>query len=217
MLISHAFSLPSLLTAYTLCDFFLNLLHAQGEVFFINKDCILEDYTLVEPLYVHVGVWYVFGPNLSQLPPSLARPPVCHYFFPLSLASRAHPLGMWDATFKLVFFNLLARLDFSWTLLIHITHTQAYSHTRVFAPPNLLVRCHLSLMALFLFAFSAYVQHRARGLVTARRVRGTPRTSIPTGTGARWTIPGVPPLKPIYGHLTCGICRLQVVIHPSYT
>ena len=97
------------------------------------------------------------------------------------------------------------------------THTHTYSHTRVFAQPNLLVRCHLSLMALFLFAFSAYVQHRARGLVTARRVRGMPTTSIPTGTGARWTIPGVPPLKPIYGHLTCGICRLQVVIHPSYT
>ena len=97
------------------------------------------------------------------------------------------------------------------------THTHTYSHTRVFAPPNLLVRCYLSLMALFLFAFSAYVQHRARGLVTARRVWGTPTTSIPTGTGARWTIPGVPPLEPIYGHLTCGICRLQVVIHPSYT
>ena len=99
----------------------------------------------------------------------------------------------------------------------HITHTQTYSHTGVFAPPNLLVRCHLSLMALFRFAFSAYVQHRARGLVTARRVRGIPTTSIPTGTGARWTIPGVPPLKPIYGHVTCGICRLQVVIHPSFT
>ena len=99
----------------------------------------------------------------------------------------------------------------------HVTHTQTYSHTRVFAPPNLLVRCHLSLMALFLFAFSVYVQHRARGLVTARRVQGTPTTSIPTGTGARWTSPGVPPLRPIYGHLTCGICRLQVVIHPSYT
>ena len=27
----------------------------------------------------------------------------------------------------------------------HITHTQTYSHTRVFAPPNTLVRCHLSL------------------------------------------------------------------------
>ena len=99
----------------------------------------------------------------------------------------------------------------------HIIHTQTYSHTGVFAPPSLLVRCHLSLMALFLFAFSAYVQHRARGLVTARRVRGTPTTSNPTGTSARWTIPGVPSLKPIYGHLTCGICRLQVVIHPSYT
>ena len=96
------------------------------------------------------------------------------------------------------------------------THTHTYSHTRVFAPPNLLVRCHLSLMALFFFAFSAYVRHRARGLVTARRVRGTSTTSIPTGTGARWTISGVPPLKPIYGHLTCGICRLQVVIHSSY-
>ena len=163
-------------------------------------------------------VWYVFGPNLSQLPPSLARPPVCHYFFPLSLAGRAHPLGMWDATLKLVFIDLLAQLDFSWTLPSpQHTHTHTYSHTRVFAPPNLLVRCHLSLMALFLFAFSAYVQHRARGLVTARRVRGTPTTSIPKGTGARWTIPGVPPLKTIYGHLTCGICRLQVVIHPSYT
>ena len=99
----------------------------------------------------------------------------------------------------------------------HITHTQAYSHTRVFAPPNLLVRCHLSLMALFLFAFSAYIQHRARGLVTARRVRGMPTTSIPTVTGARWTIPGVPPLKPIYGHLTCDVCRLQEVIQPSCT
>ena len=97
------------------------------------------------------------------------------------------------------------------------THTHTYSHTRVVAPPNLPVRCHLSLMALFLFAFSAYVHHQARGLVTARRFRGTPTTSNPTGTGARWTIPGVPPLKPIYGHLTCGICRLQVVIHPSYT
>ena len=52
----------------------------------------------------------------------------------------------------------------------HIRNTQTYSHTRVFAPPNLLVRCHLSLMALSLFAFSAYVQHRARGLVTAQRV-----------------------------------------------
>ena len=91
------------------------------------------------------------------------------------------------------------------------TNTHTYSHTSV------LVRSHLSLMALFLFAFSAYVQHRARGLVTARRVRGTPTTSISTGTGARWTILGVPPLKPIYRHLTCGICRLQVVIHPSYT
>ena len=65
------------------------------------------------------------------------------------------------------------------------THTHTYSHTRVFAPPNLLVRCHLSLMALFLFAFSAYVEHRARGLVTARGVRRKPTTSIPTGTGAR--------------------------------
>ena len=63
--------------------------------FFIIKDCILEDDTLVEALYVHVGVWYVFGPNLSLLPPSLARPPVCLYFFCLSLASRAHPLGIW--------------------------------------------------------------------------------------------------------------------------
>ena len=43
------------------------------------------------------------------------------------------------------------------------THTQTYSHTRLFTPPNLLVRCHLSLMAFFLFAFSAYVQHRQRG------------------------------------------------------
>ena len=33
VLISHAFSLPNLLSAYTLCVFFLNLLHAQGEVF----------------------------------------------------------------------------------------------------------------------------------------------------------------------------------------
>ena len=85
MLISHAFSLPNLLTAYTLCGFFLNLLHAQGEVFFIIKDCILENDTLVEALYVHVGVSYVFGPNFSQLPPSLARPPVCLYFFPYLL------------------------------------------------------------------------------------------------------------------------------------
>ena len=99
----------------------------------------------------------------------------------------------------------------------HITHTQTYSHTRVFAPPNLIVRCHLSLMARFLLAFSAYVQHRAPGLVTAPRVPRTPRTSIPTETGARWTIPGVFPLRPIYGHLTFGICWLQVVIHPSDT
>ena len=188
--------------------------------FFIKKDCVLEDDALVEALYVHLGVLYVFGPNVSHLPQSLTRPPVCHYFFSLSLAGRAHPLGMWDATIKLVFINLLARLDFSWTLLsphpTH-THTHTYSHTRVFAPPNLLVKCHLSVMALSLFAFSAYVQHQARGLVTARRVRGTPTNFIPTGTAARWTIPGVPSLKPIYGHLTCGICRLQVVIHPSYT
>ena len=34
-------------------------------------------------------------------------------FLLLSLAGRAHLLGMWDATFKLVFINLLARLDFS--------------------------------------------------------------------------------------------------------
>ena len=47
----------------------------------------------------------------------------------------------------------------------HSTRTHTYSHTRVSAPPNLLVRCHLSLMALPLFAFSAYVQHRGRGLV----------------------------------------------------
>ena len=96
---------------------------------FIIKDCILEDDALVEALYVYVGVWYVFGPNLSHLPPSLARPPVCHYFFPLSLAGRAHPLGMWDATFKLVFINLLARLDFSWTLLSpQQTHTHTHIH-----------------------------------------------------------------------------------------
>ena len=132
MLISHAFSLPNLLTAYTLCDFFLNLPHAQGEVFFINKDCILEDDTFVQALYVHVGVWYVFGCTLSQLPPSLPRPPVCLYFFPLSLASRAHPLGMWDATFKLVFINLLARLDFSWILLSpQHTHTHILTYTCV--------------------------------------------------------------------------------------
>ena len=37
VLISHAFSLPNLLTAYTLCDFFLNLLHAQGEVFLYQQ------------------------------------------------------------------------------------------------------------------------------------------------------------------------------------
>ena len=100
--------------------------------FSIIKDCISEDDTLVEALYVHVGVWYVFGPNLSLLPPSLARPPVCLYFLPLSLASRAHRLGMWDATFKLVFFNLLARLDFSWTLLSpHHTHTSILTYTCV--------------------------------------------------------------------------------------
>ena len=99
---------------------------------FIHKDCILEDDALVEALYVHVGVWYLFGPNLSRLPPSLARPPVCLYFFFLSLASRAHPLGMWDATFKLVFFKLLARLDFSWTLLSpHHTHTNILTYTCV--------------------------------------------------------------------------------------
>ena len=45
----------------------------------------------------------------------------------------------------------------------HSTHTHTYSHTRVFAPPNLLVRCLLSLMGLSLFAFSAYIQHRSRG------------------------------------------------------
>ena len=185
--------------------------------FFINKDCILEDYTLVEALYVHVGVWYVFGPNLSQLPPSLARPPVCHYFFPLSF--RVGPILLGCGMPHLSWSSLIYWRDLTFHGLYSplSTHTHTYSHTRVFAPPNLLVRCHLSLMALFLFAFSAYVQHRARGLVIARRVRGTPTTSIPTGTGARWTIPGVPPLKPIYGHLTCGICRLQVVIHPSYT
>ena len=100
--------------------------------FFIIKDCILEDDALVEALYVHVGVWYVLGPNLSHLPPSLARPPVCLYFFPLSLASRAHPLGMWDATFKLVFFDLLARPDFSWTLLSpHHKHTNILTYTCV--------------------------------------------------------------------------------------
>ena len=53
-------------------------------------------------------------------------------FFPLSLASRAHPLGMWDATFKLVFFNLLARRDVSWTLLFpHHTHTNIPTYTCV--------------------------------------------------------------------------------------
>ena len=94
---------------------------------------------------------------LSQLPPSLARPPVCLYFVPLSLPSRDHPLGMWDATFKLVFIHLLARLDFSWTLLSpHHTHTHILTYTCV-CSPNLLVRCRLSLIALLLFAFSAYV------------------------------------------------------------
>ena len=51
--------------------------------FFIHKDCILDDDTLVGALYVHVGVWYVFGPNLSHLPPSLMSPPVCHFFSPI--------------------------------------------------------------------------------------------------------------------------------------
>ena len=101
--------------------------------FFIIKDCILEDDTFNEALYVHVGVWYVFLPDLSLLPPSLARPPVCLYFFPLSLASRAHPLGMWDATFKLVFFNLLARLDFSW-ILLSPSHTHKHTHIHVSLP-----------------------------------------------------------------------------------
>ena len=108
-------------------------------------------------------------------------------------------------------------LTFHGLYSLHITHTQTYSHTRDFAPAILILRCHSSLMARFLLAFCAYVQHRTRGLVTAWRVPGTPTTSIPTETGARWTIPGVPPLKPIYGHLTFGICRLQVVIHPSGT
>ena len=73
--------------------------------FFIIKDCILEDDTLVEALNANLGVWYAFGLNCSQLPPSPARRPVCNYFPPLCLASRAHPLGMWDATFKVVFFS----------------------------------------------------------------------------------------------------------------
>ena len=79
----------------------------------------------------------------------------------------------------------------------HITCTHTYSPKRVIAPPNLLVRCHLSLMALFLFAFAAYFQHLAWGSVTALRVTATPTTSIPTETGARWTVPSVPPSKPI--------------------
>ena len=62
----------------------------------------------------------------------LQVPPVFHYFFPLSLAGRAHPLGMWDATFKLVFINILARLDFSLTLLSpHHTHTNILTYTCV--------------------------------------------------------------------------------------
>ena len=118
---------------HTLFVFFSSTYYMCKErFFFIIKDCILEDDTLVEALHAHVGVWYAFGPNVSQLPPSLARPPVCHYFFPLSLASRAHPLGMWDATFKLVFFNLLARLDFPWTLLSpQHTHTHILTYTCV--------------------------------------------------------------------------------------
>ena len=39
----------------------------KERVFCINKDCILDGDTLVEALYVHVGVWYVFGPNLSLM------------------------------------------------------------------------------------------------------------------------------------------------------
>ena len=59
-------------------------------------------------------------------------PPLCHHFPPLSLAGRAHPLGMWDATFKLVFINELARLDLSWTLLSpHHTHTNILTCTCV--------------------------------------------------------------------------------------
>ena len=61
----------------------------------------------------------------------------------------------------------------------HITHTQTYSHTCVFALPNLLVRCHLSLMALFLFTFSAYVQHRETPQNTA------PESAGPQGDGQR--------------------------------
>ena len=150
--------------------------------FFIIKDCILQDDTLVEALYVHAGVWYVFGPNLSHLPPSLAFVTIFSLYLwqvgPILLGCGMPHLS-WSSLIywgDLTFHGLYSPL---------ITHTQTYSHTRVFAPPNLLVRCHLSLMALFLFAFSAYVQHRARGLVTAWRVRGTPTTSIPTGTGAR--------------------------------
>ena len=64
--------MPNLLTAYTLCDVFLNLLHAQGEVFCINKDCISDDDTLVEALYVHghgVGrsTWALADPNRNRM------------------------------------------------------------------------------------------------------------------------------------------------------
>ena len=185
--------------------------------FFIIKDCILEDDTLVEALYVHVGVWYVFGPNLPNCLHVSRDLLFVSIFYPYLwqvgpiLLGCAMPHLSWSS------FIYWRDLTFNGLYSPHSTHTHTYSHTRVFAPPNRLVRCHLCLMALFLFAFSAYVQHRARGLVTARRIRGTPTTTIPTGTVARWTIPGVLLLKPIYGHLMCGICRLQVVIHPSYT
>ena len=160
--------------------------------FFIGKDCTLDDDTLVEALYVHVGVWYVLGPNFSHLPPGLARPPVCHYFSPYLW--QVGPIFLGCGMPHLSWSSLMYWRDLTFHGLYspHITHTQPYSHTHVFSPPNRLVKCHLILMALFLLAFSAYVQHRARGLVTARRIRETPTTSIPTGTRARWTKPGPP-------------------------
>ena len=107
----------------------------KERVFYINKDCMLDDDSLAEALYLHVGVWYVFEPDLSLSPPSLASPPVCHFLSPLSLADRAHPLGMRDATFKLVFIVLLAQLDFSWTLLsAHHTHTHKHTHIHLWLP-----------------------------------------------------------------------------------
>ena len=125
-LMSHALSLPNPPPLYALCDLSVNQLLVQGEVFFITTDCILNADTLAQALYVHVGVLYVLGPNLSHLPPSLARPTDCHYSFPLSLAGRAHPLQMWEATLKFVFIHLRARPGLSWTLL-----SPNHTHTRI--------------------------------------------------------------------------------------